>query len=148
MGGLAGSEIGRSSTNCDPRYYGPSASNRGSDYRSYGPDYRSYEPGYPAYPSDYGQPPAIYPPSDYDGYPDREYRYGAPVPESRSDRRYKNRSNDLYRDGNGSYNTNDDYAGRGCSEAIQTTRLPDGTEISRSVEVCRDAYYGGWKVQD
>lgn len=148
LGGLAGSEIGRGSTNCDPRYYGRSDGYRGSDYRSQGPDYRDYDRGYPSYPSEYGAPPAIYPPSDYGDYADREYRYGSGASERRSYKHDQNRSSDLYRDGNGSYNRNDDYAGRDCSEAIQTTRLPDGTEISRPVEACRDSYYGGWKVRD
>ncbi|MDP3737184.1 MAG: glycine zipper 2TM domain-containing protein [Hyphomonadaceae bacterium] len=148
LGGLAGSEIGRSSTNCDPRYHEPSGSYGGRDYPPYGPDSRSYDPRYPSYPSGYEPRPAIYPPSDYGDYREREYRYGSAASERRSYEHHQNRSNDLYRDDDGSYNQNQDYAGRDCSDAIQTTRLPDGTEISRSVEACRDTYYGGWKVRD
>ena len=53
-----------------------------------------------------------------------------------------------YGDDDDDYIRNDDYAGRDCSDATQITRLPDGTEIRRTVDACRDAYYGGWKVRD
>ena len=148
LGGVVGSQVGRGSTNCDQRYYGPSGQYSGRGYPPYGPDYRGPEPGYPSYPSDYREQPAIYPPSDYGGYAEPDYRYGTDASERRSYGRHQNRSRELYPRGNDTYNDEDDYAGRDCSEAIQTTRLPDGAELSRPVEVCRDAYYGGWKVRD
>ena len=43
---------------------------------------------------------------------------------------------------------NDEFAGRECAGAKQITRLPDGTEIHKPVEACREAYYGGWTVRD
>ena len=58
------------------------------------------------------------------------------------------RNDRLYDDDYDDYIDNDDYAGRDCSAATQITRLPDGTEIRRTVDACRDAYYGGWKVRD
>lgn len=54
----------------------------------------------------------------------------------------------LYRDDRRSYMRNDDFAGADCTESIQVTRLPDGSQIRRPVEVCRDAYYGEWQVID
>jgi uncharacterized protein YcfJ len=46
------------------------------------------------------------------------------------------------------YYSRDAYAGRECADAEQVTRLPDGREIYRPVEACRDAWYGDWKVRD
>ncbi len=147
LGGVVGSEIGRSSVNCNTRYYGPSQSYPGQaqDY-GYG--------GYPSYPSSYGRYPDYPATPDYGYYPapdyrDRDYRYGdygyggdyrdsAP--------HYKDRR-DIYAYDSRDY-IGDDYAGRDCTDAIQITRLPDGSEIRRSVDACRDSYYGGWKVED
>lgn len=148
LGGVVGSEVGRGSTRCDPRYAERPAIYPPSDYRGYGRDNGDYDRGYPSYERGYEPPRAIYPPSDDGRYAEPDYRYGSGARESRSSDRYRNGSARLYRDGNRSYNADEDHAGRDCSDAIQTTQLPDGSEISRSVEVCRDAYYGGWKVED
>ncbi len=91
-------------------------------------------PGY-AGPPAYGPNPADYPPPGAYSEP----RYDDRPHHRRSDR-------DLYPSDTGSYN--DDYAGRDCSQATQITRLPDGTEIRRPVEACRDAYYGDWQVRN
>lgn len=71
----------------------------------------------------------------YGEYPNRdgELRQGAYRP-------------DLYPSDRRAYKRDDDFAGADCTESIQVTRLPDGSEIRRPVEVCRDAYYGEWQV--
>jgi opacity protein-like surface antigen len=55
---------------------------------------------------------------------------------------------DLYPNDRRAYTRDDDFAGADCTESIQVTRLPDGSQIRRPVEVCRDAYYGEWRVID
>lgn len=55
---------------------------------------------------------------------------------------------DLYPSDRRAYSRDDRFAGADCRESIQVTRLPDGSEIRRPVEVCRDAYYGEWQVVD
>ena len=55
---------------------------------------------------------------------------------------------DLYPGGRRAYTRHDDFAGAECTDAIQVTRLPDVSQIRRPVEVCRDAYYGEWRVID
>jgi hypothetical protein len=121
VGGLLGSEIGRGGTNCSaPGYV--------NDYpRGYAGDLAG-GPSYTAYPPvDYAPPP---PPID-------DYRDDYPHHDRIAPR------------GTYSYNpNNDDYAGRDCDTARQTTRLPDGSVITRPVRVCRDAYYGDWRVRD
>lgn len=121
LGGIVGSGIGRGSVNCGP------------------------PPGYDGqrgYSGAYGEPPRNMYPVDpgYEpyGYSDGYYE----------DRDIGFRDRDLYRDGNRSYNRNDDYAGRDCTTVMQKTRLPDGTTITRPVEACRDTYYGDWQVRD
>jgi hypothetical protein len=136
LGGVVGSEIGRGSTNCNARYatqpYPPAA----------------YGYGDQRYPSAYGGPRPYSPAPDYGYNPQPDYRYG------RDDDEYYRRDSSsrdddrLYDDQYDDYIRNDDYAGRDCSDATQITRLPDGTEIRRTVDACRDAYYGGWKVRD
>jgi len=71
-------------------------------------------------------------------YVDDPSRYGA--------LRHEDSGSDLARYGHRSYKHNDDFAGSDCTESMQVTRLPDGSEIRRPVEVCRDAYYGEWQV--
>jgi hypothetical protein len=139
LGGVVGSEIGRNSVNCNA-YYPAHPSNA-----AYPP---AYGYGQQRYPSTYGGPRGYSPAPDYGYYPQPDYRYG------RNDDGYHRRDmsserNDrLYDDDYDDYIENDDYAGRDCSDATQITRLPDGTEIRRTVDACRDAYYGGWKVRD
>lgn len=55
---------------------------------------------------------------------------------------------DLYPADRRAYNRRDEFAGADCTESIQVTRLPDGSQIRRPVQVCRDAYYGEWQVVD
>jgi hypothetical protein len=139
LGGVVGSEIGRSSTNCTG-YYPTQPANA------------AYPPGYgygqQRYPSAYGSSRPYSPTPDYGYYPQPDYRYGR-----RDDEYYRrdmssDRDDRLYGDDYDDYIENDDYAGRDCSDATQITRLPDGTEIRRTVDACRDMYYGGWKVRD
>jgi hypothetical protein len=141
LGGLVGQGIGKDTTRCiEPRQnasgygyapgssYNPNPAYGGSRYNDYG-----YDPA----------PPGVYP---YDAG-DSSYRSG----DSRYDRddsshgRYRS---DLYPSGRSAYDDTDGFAGSDCSEATQVTRLPDGSEVHRPVEVCRDAYYGDWRVKD
>ena len=123
LGGIIGSGVGRDSVNCGP----PPRYNQGYN------DPRGYN-------GNYGQPPPnMYPVDPGYGYSDGYYE---------DDRDIQYRERDLYRGGNHSYNRNDDYMGRGCTTATQTTRLPDGTVIRRPVKACRDGYSGDWRVRD
>jgi hypothetical protein len=133
VGALAGSEIGRGSARCGSTRYG------------------------------HAPPPQAYGPYGYDAYPATAYPplAGAPGYGYRSDDRYYDGASfgrDLdyddrvaggydrpYRD---DYRHHDDVAARECAGAKQITRLPDGTEIHRPVEACRNAYYGDWTVKD
>ena len=141
LGGAIGAGVG-GNVKCAKPTYRPGVVYSGSGYNqnpNYGGQYyggSGYgQGGYPAdpgYSSDYGYD---------DGYRDDPYLEGDVS--SRS-----GRYEPLYPEDNLSYNRNDDYAGRDCTKATQITRLPDGTKISRPVEACRDAYYGGWQVRD
>jgi hypothetical protein len=144
LGGVVGSEIGRQSTNCNTTYYGPNGS------YSTAPYYQGYPQNYdPSRGTAYSRTPApnYYPQPDYGYYPEGGYA---------DDRYYEDRDyaprygkgKGVYGKGKYSYRSNDDYAGRDCEDAVQITRLPDGTEIRRPVEACRDAYYGDWRVRD
>jgi hypothetical protein len=79
------------------------------------------------------------------GYGDR--RYGDD-PYLDGDMRHNGYRPDLYRDERRAYMRDSDFAGADCTESIQVTRLPDGSQIRRPVEVCRDAHYGEWRVID
>ncbi len=150
LGGMVGSGIGGGSTRCGPPPSGYGNGYGGSGYPSgYGsyPDNPNY--GGPYY-DGYGGPGYSAPPADaypYDpGAP--QYRYGQ---DGYYDRGTTSHDSDRYRldrDGRGAYSRDDDYAGTDCSEATQVTRLPDGTEVHRPVEVCRDANYGDWRIKD
>jgi hypothetical protein len=125
VGGAIGAGIGNAQTNCNA--LPPPAGTYNPNYNSgYGQPYPqpSYDPGYS---SGYGNDDDRY-------YQDRSPRYDD-----------YNRGA-VYPSGNRDYRRNDGYAGRDCTDAIQTTRLPDGTVIRRPVEACRDAYYGDWQV--
>ena len=142
LGGVVGSEIGRGSVNCNSRSYAPAPY---ATYPGQGEPY-GYS-GYPSYPSAYGTSRGYERVPDYGYYPepdyrDRDYGYG-----DRDYEPHSKRDRDVYAYGARDY-INEDYAGRDCSDATQITRLPDGTEIRRTVDACRDAYYGGWKVED
>jgi hypothetical protein len=139
LGGLVGSEIGRSTVNCNG-YYPTQPANA------------AYPPGYgygqQRYPSTYGSTRPYSPSPDYGYYPLPDRRYG-PSDDEYYRRDMSSSADDrLYGDNDDDYIENDDYAGRDCSDATQITRLPDGSEIRRTVDACRDAYYGGWKVRD
>jgi hypothetical protein len=139
LGGLVGSEIGRNSTDCNPTYHGP--------VQGYGPAPYTPSPyAYGGYPSTYRPAPGYAPPAGQGYYPEPEYGYG-----SAYDRDFRSRgegSDRLYHYESRDYRSNDDYAGRDCTEVTQITRLPDGAEIRRPVEACRNAYYGDWHVED
>jgi uncharacterized protein YcfJ len=142
LGGLVGSEIGRNSVNCNA--YRPAYTPTPAYPPAYG---YGQQPRYPSsYGYGYGSSRGYTPAPDY-GY-DRDYRYD----DHDYDYRYRDSSSRdhdrLYDNDYDDYIENDDYAGRDCSDATQITRLPDGTEIRRKVDACRDMYYGGWKVRD
>jgi hypothetical protein len=139
LGGIVGSSAGRSGTDCQG--YASSPGYAGPGYA--GPAYGG--PGYsPSYPADY--PPATAYPGDQGSYPERGY--GDDGRYNDDHRGHGKRANGIYGNGNGDYKRSDDYAGRDCSEATQITRLPDGSEIRRPVQACRDSYYGDWQVQN
>jgi hypothetical protein len=146
LGGIVGSEIGRNSGNCNA-YRGPGYGS-GAPYPATSNGRDNGYGGYPSYPPPYGTSPGYSPPPDYGYYPPPDDRYG----DQDDDRRYRDMSSNkhrrLYGSDDDDYMRNDDYAGRDCSDATQITRLPDGTEIRRTVDACRDSYYGGWKVRD
>ena len=143
LGGMVGSGIGGSATRCAPPPSGYGGSGYPSGYNDNpnygGPYYDGYGGGgygpapVDAYPYDPGAPQYRYGQGGYDGS----------VVRSHDDDRYR-----LDRDGRGAYSRDDDYAGTDCSEATQVTRLPNGTEVHREVEVCRDAHYGDWRIKD
>ena len=146
LGGVVGSEVGRGATPCgvpygrQPDY--PVSSYPATQYP--GGAYPPAPPGtYSPYQSGSYPPP---PPADYGYYPEDQYgddsRY-----EPEYDRGGKHRDG-VYGRGNQSYNRNDDYAGRDCDTATQITRLPDGSEIRRPVEACRNMRYGDWHLRD
>lgn len=141
LGGLVGQGIGKDTTHCAPQRptasgygyapgstYNPNPAYGGSRYNDYG-----YDPA----------PPGVYP---YDAG-DSTYRSGDRS-YGRDDSSRDRYRPDLYPSGRSSYNDDDEFAGSDCSEATQVTRLPNGSEIHRPVEVCRDAYYGDWRVKD
>lgn len=131
LGGAVGSGIGRGSVDCRTAYYGRDG----------------YPPApYNNYPSAYGTSPGYAPPPDYGYYPEGEYG-------DESQQRYREKSGrardrQLYARDSRYYNDDESFAGRDCEEATQITRLPDGSEVRRPVEACRDAYYGDWHVKD
>jgi hypothetical protein len=138
LGGVVGSEIGRSSTNCNGYYPNQPANTYPQPY-----PYNQ-----PRYPSNYGGPRPYSSSPDYGYYPQPDYRYGRDDDDDYRRDMSSDRNDRLYDHDDHDYIENDDYAGRDCSDATQITRLPDGTEIRRTVDACRDAYYGGWKVRD
>lgn len=149
VGGMIGAGVGGSATDCRPvsppygQGYGA-----GSGYNpnpNYGGPYYS-DGGYRSYDDGYGYSGS----SPYDdGY--SAYRYGS---DSR-DRGYVRDNQPQYGyqpklDGGayGAYNRHLDYAGLGCKDATQVTRLPDGSEVHRPVHVCQDPDTGDWRIVD
>lgn len=153
LGGLVGSGIGADATRC-----GPGPSGYGSGYGGYGyPPGSSYDdnPNYggPYYNGYGGGGYGGYSPSPYSATPTDIYPADPGSPQYRYGRAsgFGSHNGDSYRldpDDRGAYSRDNVYAGSDCSEATQVTRMPDGSEIHRPVEVCRDAYYGDWQVKD
>lgn len=152
LGGLVGSGIGKDSVNCGPsvRHAPGSTINPNPNYG--GPGYNQYGYSDYGYGSPYGQPAYGYGSAPVTSYPTSP---GYSPPRYADDDWYRDDSRsrrrgqgDLYGRDDRSYKRSDDYAGRDCSEAVQITKLPDGSEVHRPIEVCRDAYYGDWQIKD
>ena len=157
LGGLVGSGVGKDSVNCgQPRYPSGSSYNPNPNYG--GPNYNDY--GYspygtqPAYGQDpYQGSPYGYAPAPVNTYPADPGAYSPP--RYADDGWYRQDSpprgrhrDDLDGRGDRAYKRNDDYGDEDCTDAVQITKLPDGTEVHRPIEVCRDTYYGDWKIRD
>ena len=159
LGGAVGSGIGSSSTRCAPESSGYGNGYGGAGYPSgYGyndnPNYGG--PYYNGY-GGAGAGAGGYSPSPYSAAPADIYPYDAGAPQYRygddgyRDRGVRSHDSDRYRvdrDGHRTYNQGDDYAGTDCSEATHVVRLPDGSEVHRPIQVCRDAHYGDWQIKD
>ncbi len=148
LGGIVGSGIGKDSVNCGPpvRYAPGSTYNPNPNYG--GPAYNDY--GYS--PSPYGNPGYGYSPVPTATYPSSP---GYSPPRYADDGWYPSDSGRRSHDRGGLYGPADrgntrggDYAGQDCDEAIQITKLPDGSEIRKPIAVCRDRYYGDWQIRD
>jgi hypothetical protein len=104
------------------------------------------------YNSGYGAGPGYNPNPSYGGqyYGDAGYGYQRHGEDPYLDGRVRHEGYrpDLYSTDRRAHNRGDVFAGAECTESIQITRLPDGSQIRRPVEVCRDAYYGEWQVID
>ena len=112
----------------------------------------------PPPPPRYGAAPY---PANAEPYPDDDALAGAPgssaddyppdagVYDHRGPARMRHRHARLYADNADTYKyQGDDYAGRDCTTVSQITKLPDGSSIQKPVEVCREARYGDWEVQN
>ncbi len=132
VGGVIGSEVGRGNTHCRTEVYGPPPMQSGYGYDAYPTAGSPY--GYGSQ-DPYGQPYGVQDPYYRDETFGRDYRYDEPLAGGTSG---------SY---TGQYRSND-FATRECAGAKQITRLPDGTEIHKPVEACREAYYGDWRVRD
>lgn len=157
LGGIVGSGVGKDSVNCGPqaRYpsgstYNPNPNYGGPNYNDYGyspygsPSYGSNSYGAPAY--GYGQAPVNAYPYDQGAYSSPRYADDGWYSQDTSPR--SRHRDDLYDRSDRAYVRNDDYAGEDCTDAVQITKLPDGSEVRRPIEVCRDTYYGDWKIRD
>lgn len=151
LGGVVGAGVGGNVRCPKPTYQPGVVYSNGSNYNpnpnyggqyyggsGYGQPQPNYYPADPGYSSGYGD-------DDYGDYRDDPYLDGGRYADVSPRRRKGER---VYLEDNRSYNRNEDFAGRDCSEVIQTTRLPDGTVIRRPVEACREARYGNWQVRD
>jgi len=156
LGGIVGSGVGKDSVNCGPpRYpsgssYNPNPNYGGPNYNDYG--YSPY--GSPAYGSEpYRTPSYGYGPAPASVYPIDPGAYSSPRYADDGYYRQDGSARDRYRDdvydrSDRDYRRNDDYGGEDCEDAVQITILPDGSEVRRPIEVCRDTYYGDWKIRD
>ena len=70
------------------------------------------------------------------------------VYDNRDSARMRHRHTRVYAGDTDTYKYQDDSAGRDCTTVSQVTKLPDGSSIQKPVEVCREARYGGWEVQN
>lgn len=152
LGGLVGSGIGKDSVNCGPnvRYAPGSIINPNPNYG--GPSYGQYGYGDYGPSSPYGQPDYSYGSGPVNSYPASPGysppRYGNDDWNRDDSSPQWDRPGDLYGRDDRAYKRSGDYAGQDCSEAVQITRLPDGSEIRKPIAVCRDAYYGDWQIRD
>jgi hypothetical protein len=124
LGALAGGAAGNS-TNCAPP-----------------PPPRYGAAPYPANAAPYPDELAGAPGSYADDYPPDADVY------DRGSARLRHRHDRVYAGGADTYKYQDDYAGRDCTTVSQVTKLPDGSSIRKPVEVCREAHYGNWEVQN
>ena len=111
-------------------------------------------------PTRYGYGATPYP-ANADPYPDDngalagapqfspdDYPPDGSVYENRGSARLRHRHARVYAGDADTYRYQDEYAGRDCTTVSQVTKLPDGSSIQKPVEVCREARYGGWEVQN
>jgi hypothetical protein len=129
LGALTGAAAG-SSTNCAPPPPPP----------RYGYGAEPYPANATPYPND---DLAGAPGSYADDYPPDQGVY-----DNRDSARMRHRHTRVYAGEADTYKYQDDYAGRDCTTVSQVTRLPDGSSVRKPVEVCREARYGGWEVQN
>ncbi len=135
VGGMIGAGVGGSATDCRRAYPSDRGYGSASGYDpnpNYGGPYYSDDRDYRSRDDDYGYAPD----SGHSGY-----RYGDTAPHY---------GNQPPLDGGdyGSYNSDLDFAGPGCKDATQVTRLPDGSEVHRPVHVCRNPRTGDWQIRD
>lgn len=150
LGGILGSNVAASGHRHDGTAVGAVVggligAGAGANVRCAPPPPQGYNYGYGAG-SDYNRNP------NYGGQHYGDAGYGSPRygddPYLDGGVRHNGYRPDLYPGDRPAYMRDDDYAGADCTESIQVTRLPDGSQIRRPVEVCRDAYYGDWRVID
>lgn len=134
LGALTGAAAG-SSTQCAPPPSAPYPVNA-APY----PDAPPYDDGLAGAP---GSHSGYYPPDD--GVYDNRYGYGD---SNRDYVRHHRRNNQVAARDTDTYKYQDDLAGRDCTTTTQVTNLPDGSSIQKPVQVCREARYGDWEVQN
>jgi hypothetical protein len=141
VGALAGSAVGAGRPgDCQPAYYDPEPPPP-SRY-GYSPAYRNDPRDTDAY-GRYGHP------RDDDRY-SQDYRY---APE---DDRYRYSDDLAHSDRDGGRLDDQDYADYNrskndiseCRTVDSTTRLPDGSRVTRQSEACRSAEFGEWTLKD
>jgi hypothetical protein len=166
VGAVAGSAAGAGTRACP--VYGPAP----RSVSTYGGPYdRTREPGrygpggYDRYGDTYPREAPIYSEHDRYGQYDRDNSPGAGgYADDRDDRVYardnvppRNRpydTNQGSQDRSRNANSDDDFYGsdndetRECRTVDQTTRLPDGTKVTRSAEACRPTHHGEWTIRE
>jgi hypothetical protein len=166
VGAVAGSAAGAGSRACP--VYGP-APRSASTYG--GPYDRTREPGrygpggYDRYGDTYPREAPIYSEHDrYGGYERNNSPDAGGYADDRDDevdardnlpteiRPYGRNQSSQVRPGAAS--SGDNYYGsknddtRECRKVDQTTRLPDGTQVTRTAEACRPTHHGEWTIRD